>query len=91
MYSLGRKAAHARSLWDSWSVARRRAALVNFRFHDLRHTAASYLAMTGASLLDISRILGHNSLRMTERYAHLSEAYTRGVVERMNRAVFGEP
>jgi site-specific recombinase XerD len=46
--------------------------------------------MTGASLLDISRILGHKGLRMTERYAHLSEAHTRSVVERMNRVVFSE-
>ena len=51
---------------------------------------ASYLAMSGASLAEIAEVLGHKTLAMVKRYAHLSEAHTRGVVERMNRAVFGE-
>jgi integrase len=67
-----------------------RAGIVDFRFHDLRHTFASYLAMNGASLLEIAEVLGHKTLAMVKRYAHLCEAHTRGVVERMNRAVFGE-
>jgi integrase len=64
--------------------------LKNFRFHDLRHSAASYLAMNGASLAEISAILGHRTLQMVKRYAHLSEQHVSKVVERMNRAVFGE-
>lgn len=68
----------------------RRAGITNFRFHDLRHNAASYLAMSGASLMEIADFLGHKTLAMVRRYAHLSELHTRGVVERMNRAVFGE-
>ena len=67
-----------------------RAGIVDFHFHDLRHSFASYLAMNGASLLEIAEVLGHKTLAMVKRYAHLSEAHTRGVVERMNRAVFGE-
>ena len=74
----------------AWQDAVRRAGIENFRFHDLRHSAASYLAMNGASLLEIAEVLGHKTLAMVKRYAHLSEAHTRGVVERMNRAVFGE-
>jgi len=66
------------------------AGIVDFHFHDLRHTFASYLAMNGASLLEIAEVLGHKTLTMVERYAHLTEAHTRGVGERMNRAVFGE-
>lgn len=66
----------------------KRAELVNFRFHDLRHSAASYLAMNGASLLEIGEILGHKTLSMVKRYAHLTESHTRSVVERMTRAVF---
>jgi integrase len=62
----------------------------NFRFHDLRHSAASYLAMNGASLAEIADILGHKTLQMTKRYAHLSEAHTAGVVARMNKAIFGQ-
>lgn len=46
--------------------------LKGFRFHDLRHTAASWLAMGGAGLPAIQKFLGHASIRMTLRYAHLS-------------------
>jgi site-specific recombinase XerD len=46
--------------------------------------------MNGASLLESAEVLGHKTLAMVKRYAHLSEAHTRSVLERMNRAVFGE-
>ena len=78
------------SFWDSWRAVRQQANLRDFRFHDLRHTFASYLAMSGANLLAIAELLGHKRLDMVKRYAHLTEAHTRSVVERMNRAVFGE-
>jgi site-specific recombinase XerD len=45
--------------------------------------------MSGASLLDIAHILGHKSLSMTQRYAHLSTDHTHAVVERMNQAILG--
>jgi integrase len=80
-----------RRIRDAWEYAVKRADIADFHFHDLRHSFASYLAMNGASLLEIAEALGHKSLAMVKRYAHLSEAHTRGVVERMNRAVFGEP
>jgi integrase len=67
-----------------------RAGLQDFRFHDLRHTFASYLAMHGATLAEIAEALGHKTLAMVKRYAHLSDQHTRQVVERMNRAVFGK-
>jgi integrase len=76
------------SIREAWKCAVKRSKLVNFRFHDLRHSCASYLAMNGASLLEIGEILGHKTLAMVKRYSHLTEAHTRGVVERMNRAVF---
>ncbi|MGB6994296.1 MAG: tyrosine-type recombinase/integrase, partial [Thermoanaerobaculia bacterium] len=62
----------------------------NFRFHDLRHSAASYLAMNGATLAEIAEVLGHKTLQMVKRYAHLTEQHTSRVVERMNRKIFGE-
>ena len=65
------------------------AGLVDFHFHDLRHTAASWLAMDGATLAEIAEVLGHKTLQMVKRYAHLTEGHTRGVVERMNRAKLG--
>ncbi|MCM1338571.1 MAG: site-specific integrase [Muribaculaceae bacterium] len=52
------------------------AGIDNFHFHDLRHTAASYLAMNGASLLDIAEILGHKTLQMVQRYSHLTKKHT---------------
>jgi integrase len=68
--------------------ALRAAGLVDFRFHDLRHSAASYLAMSGATLVDIAEVLGHKTLQMTKRYTHLTEAHTRRVVAQMNAAMF---
>ena len=57
-----------------------RSRITHFHFHDLRHSAASYLAMNGASLMEIAEVLGHKTLSMVKRYAHLSEAHTAGVV-----------
>lgn len=73
-----------------WQEAIKAAELENFRFHDLRHSAASYLAMNGASLAEIAEILGHKTLQMVKRYAHLSEAHTSKVVASMNERIFGD-
>jgi site-specific recombinase XerD len=59
----------------------RRAQITGFRWHDLRHSAASALADLGASLLDIGTVLGHRSQQTTRRYAHLTEARLRGLIE----------
>ena len=72
----------------AWNAAIERAAVENFRFHDLRHSAASYLAMNGASLAEIAEVLGHKTLSMVKRYAHLSEAHTHSVVASMNEKIF---
>lgn len=72
----------------AWEKAVRAAGLDDFRFHDLRHTAASYLAMNGATLVEISNILGHKSMQMVKRYAHLTEQHTAGILERMNAQQF---
>jgi integrase len=57
---------------SSWHSALERAGVKRFRFHDLRHCCASYLAQEGASLLEIADVLGHKSLTMSRRYAHLT-------------------
>ena len=44
--------------------------------------------MNGASLVDIAEVLGHKTLQMVKRYAHLSEAHTTRVVAAMNAAIF---
>ena len=72
-----------------WTTAVRRAKLTDFRFHDLRHSCASYLAMNGASTVEIAAVLGHKTLSMVRRYAHLGQSHTRGVVQAMNEKVFG--
>jgi integrase len=75
---------------DAWRTAVRRAGLSDFRFHDLRHTCASYLAMSGATLREIAEVLGHANIQRTMKYAHLVASHTAGVVERMTTRIFGE-
>jgi integrase len=53
----------------------------DFRFHDLRHTFATRLAMKGVDLATIAKLMGHHGIRMTERYAHLSEDRLREAAE----------
>jgi integrase len=72
-----------------WDEAVQKAELKNFRFHDLRHSCASYLAMNGASLLEIAEVLGHKTMQMVKRYSHLADTHTASVVERMNEQIFG--
>jgi len=71
-----------------WITAVKEAKLLDFRFHDLRHSAASYLAMNGATLSEIAEILGHKTLQMVKRYSHLTEQHTSKVVAKMNRQIF---
>jgi integrase len=70
---------------DAWELALERAGIEDFRFHDLRHTAASNLAMNGVSPLVIAELLGHKQLTMVKRYAHLSNNYVAEAVEQMNK------
>lgn len=72
-----------------WTTAVKKAKLADFRFHDLRHSAASYLAMNGASTVEIAAVLGHKTLAMVKRYSHLGQSHTRGVVQAMNDKIFG--
>lgn len=72
----------------SWEQVLERAKIENFCFHDLRHSCASYLAMQGATLVDIKEILGHRTVTTTQKYTHLTRSHTEGVLERMNRAIF---
>jgi len=61
-----------RAFESSWSFALKTARIRRFRFHDLRHSCASYLAQNGASLLEIADVMGHRQLAMVKRYAHLT-------------------
>jgi len=85
----GANAAKPILLRTPFDKALARAGILNFRWHDLRHSCASYLAMNGASLAEIAEVLGHKTLQMVKRYAHLSHAHTSKVVESMNQKIFG--
>jgi len=63
------------------------AGIQNFRWHDLRHTAASYLAMNGATQGELMAILGHRSPHMTRRYAHYSQKHLEGLMQRTGKKI----
>lgn len=72
-----------------WETALKQANIDDFHWHDLRHCTASYLAMNGASLAEIAEVLGHKTLQMVKRYAHLSDGHVSNVVASMNEKIFG--
>jgi integrase len=69
------------SIDTAWRLALERARVADFRFHDLRHCCASYLAQAGVPLNTIAEILGHRKLDMTRRYAHLTTATTAAAMQ----------
>lgn len=73
-----------------WKQALKMAHITDFKPHDMRHCAASYLIMSGSSLAEIAEVLGHKTLAMVKRYAHLSESHTSKVVARMNEKFLGD-
>jgi len=58
-------------IFYSWNLARRRAMLTEVRIHDLRHSFASALVNCGVPIYDVQHLLGHSSVKTTQRYAHL--------------------
>ena len=74
----------------AWETALKRAQIENFRFHDLRHTTASYLAMDGATAPEIAEILGHKDLQMVKRYAHLGKEHITKVMQRLSQSRLGD-
>jgi integrase len=64
-----------RRLEGSFEDLLRRAKISNFRFHDLRHTFASWYMMNGGDLYELAKILGHSNIKMTERYAKLGRKH----------------
>lgn len=64
-----------------------RAGIVNFTFHDLRHTFATRLAQVGVDLYTISKLLGHKDVKMTQRYAHHCTASLRRGIEVMEMSI----
>ena len=64
-----------------FKTACEKAGIKDFRFHDLRHTFASWIAMNSKDIYAVQNLLGHSSPSVTKRYAHLTDDYLRSVVE----------
>lgn len=79
-----RKGERIGSIKTSFSSACEIAEIENFTVHDLRHTCAAWLVSAGASLIEVRELLGHSTIRMTERYAHLAPDNVRNAVARLD-------
>ena len=65
----------------SWATLLGDAKIDNFRWHDLRHHFASSLVMRGVDLYTVSQLLGHSSVELTRRYAHLAPDHLAAAVK----------
>ena len=70
-----------------WRTLRREAGIEDVRLHDLRHTFASHAVMNGVPVPVVSRLLGHSSVQMTLRYAHIGDQDIRAAAERIGEAM----
>ncbi len=80
-----------RNVQRSFNSALKRAKISDFRFHDLRHTFASQLVMAGIDLTTVRELLGHKTLTMTLRYAHLAPSHKVKALEILNETLTGQP
>lgn len=68
---------------NGFDAACERAGIADFRIHDMRHTCASWLVMAGVPLGVVRDLLGHSSVTVTERYAHLAPDQIQNAVQRL--------
>lgn len=81
-----RKRGQARNVRQAWDVARRKAELPHFGFHDLRHSAATELLRAGIDSRVVASVLGHKTMAMMKRYAHVEPALVVDAVDRAAKA-----
>jgi len=67
----------------SFETACKQAGIEDFLFHDLRHTFASYLVMSGVDIRTVQELMGHKDIKMTMRYSHLSKAHLLDAVNKV--------
>ena len=79
-----KKGGHIQDIKTSFKSALKRAEITDFRPHDLRHTFASHYIMRGGSLKALKEILGHEDIKMTMRYAHLSKEFAKEEIQLIN-------
>jgi integrase len=72
------------SVRKSWATVLGLAKIEGFRFHDMRHDFASQLVMKGVDLYVVKELLGHSSIQVTERYAHLDDKQLEDAVNLLN-------
>lgn len=72
------------SVKTAFRSACKAAGIENFRVHDLRHTCAAWLVSAGVALPEVRDLLGHSTVTMTERYAHLAPENVRAAVQRLD-------
>ena len=77
-----------RSVNTAFCNAVKRAEINDFNFHDLRHTFASRLVMSGVDLPTVKELMGHKDITMTLRYSHLSDDHKQRAVEILSAPIF---
>ena len=77
----GRTGNKLNNLDKSWKTILEKAEISNFRWHDMRHHFASWLVMSGVDLNTVRELMGHSSIKMTLRYAHLAPEHKANAVE----------
>ena len=80
----GKSGSRLTDIKKSWSKLLQDAGIENFRWHDLRHHFASKLVMASVDLNTVRELLGHSSLDMTLRYAHLAPEHKAAAVAVLN-------
>jgi integrase len=87
----GRDRPHLTNIYGSWSIICAAADLRDFRIHDLRHSAASFLISGGLTLPAVGAILGHSRAQTTARYSHLLPDAQQAAVDTLGAIVTGQP
>jgi len=71
----------------SFDAVLKKCGIIDFKFHDLRHTFASHLVMSGIDIKTVQELMGHKSIEMTLRYSHLSPDHKRKAVDLLGKCL----